>query len=529
VKVFAQHVAAAAWHVRRGQWREAGNCVKAYWHQIYEGARRWSTQRGQMPGPPPQDARFDCTNETRTELVRKARLFEANDAIVNRMADLYEQYVIGPNGLQIIPNSSDDKWNEKAKAWFDQWARLPDIASRLSLASLQSIAARREFIDGQIFILKTYGEEIDQGGRAARRPRIQLIETHRIQTPGERAQDEGRTIIDGWEVDSRGRPIAGWFIERDTNEQEKYIRRSADSIITIGEPCRPGQYHSLPYLTPVMQDLQDLHELIGFTKHKAKELSTITRVLETASGELKDIATTIRETAMQRNKNSAGEDITETKTRHMQSVFGPRAIALSKGEKLNEFLNNTPTVADQQLWSHLASRICIGVGIPKILVFPESIQGTLVRGEYDIAATFFQSRSAVHANAWTEVYYFVMDWAIRNVRELSDPPADWRNVSVQYPRAVNVDVGYNAEALLKQVEAGTLTFEEAYGPLGKNWRERLKAKAKQAAYIRQLAKDHGLEVHEISTLQEDRAERFESPEQQPQKPKAADTEDIADE
>lgn len=473
---------------------------------MFEAARRWSEKRSWIPSPQPQDARFDVTAEARTEIVRKSRYFEANSAIVNRLADLYEQFTIGPQGLQINPASSSEEWNTAAKTWWDEWSRVCDLTSRLSLGTLQTICARSQFVDGEIFILKTAGEEIVEGGRVVRRPRIQLIETHRIETPADRYADQN--IIDGVKVDSRGRPVSYFIRERSANGEERHAEKDANLVIPVSEPGRPGQLRCLPFLYPVLNDLHDLDDLQMLCLQKAKDNASTTRVVKTMSGEMPSASDILRGRATVTTKNSSGEDVSVERTRQIQTVFGARSVALKTGEDFQEYTNNTPSLADRELWSHLTSRVCIGVGIPKILVFPESVQGTVARGDFDVANAFFRSRSAIHQQAWTEVYYYVMDWAIRNVPELKNAPKDWRNVTVCPPRAVNVDVGYQSAAVLADLEAGIETYASVYGKLGKDYRSELRQKAKEAKMIRDLAEEFGVEVSEISTVQQDRTERI---------------------
>lgn len=464
--------------------------ARAYW-RLYEAAERQSTKRGYLPFPEPQDARLDIGEMDRTEMVRKSRGFYANDAIADRLCDIFEQFTVGPNGLQIFPDSTEDEWNDAMLVCLDGWYRFPDLTSRLPWSVLQALCACLWFVDGECFILKTYGEETtrrsDGTTATIRRPRVQLIESHRVGNPSN--PPNGAVIYDGVQVDKRGRPTHYWVLVTDnvTNES-KHVPIEADKIIHIFEPHRPNQYRGIPFLAPVMNDLQDLNELQAFAKHKAKENSSITRVLETPGGEFAT-ASAIREKVLGRNQSTTGADITEERTKWMQRLFGPRSLAIKTGDKLTEFLNNTPSVADQALWSHLTSRVCIGTGIPKILVFPESIQGTVARGDLDVANAFFRARSEVLAGAFKEVHFFVMEWEVQNTIEVSDPPSDWRKVFVCPPRAVNVDVGYNAAAVIADLEAGNTTYRDTYGMRGKFWKTEIRQRAREEAYIDRVCKE----------------------------------------
>jgi capsid protein len=118
--------------------------------------------------------RFDVTASTRQQIVRKSRFFEQNNAVMNRLGDLFENYTVG-SSFSVQPASSNPDWNLRAKKWWDTWSRYPDIGSRQSFGTLMSLAARGWFYDGESFILLTKGE--------TGRPRLQLIEPQQVSTP----------------------------------------------------------------------------------------------------------------------------------------------------------------------------------------------------------------------------------------------------------------------------------------------------------------------------------------------------------
>jgi lambda family phage portal protein len=465
----------------------------------YEAGKRWGTGRSWVDSWV-QDPRFDVCEVERLEIVRKSRYFEQNNGIVNRLCDIFEQYVVGSNGLQIIPASSDEKWNENAKLSFGEWQNYCDLTSLQAFACIQSLVARSWFIDGEIFILLTRGTNAGPVGDiiAQNRPRIQLIESHRVATPDKLILQEGKTVIDGIQIDKNGRPT-GYYV-RDGVDSESYSFKSASEVIHIFEPCRPGQYRGLPFLYSVLNTLHDLDDLQILELKAAKQAAEITNVLQNESGELPSAATVRRERFTQTTQKSDGTDVTENRTKWIRDILGGRSIALKLGETLQQFKSERPSVATKEYWDYLTSLVCAGSGISKMLVFPWSLQGTIARGDYDIANTFFRSRSAVLAAAFTRVYLFYMEWAKSNDKRLFDPPADWRLVTVRSPRGCNVDVGRNSQAMLKELEAGATTYDAIYGALGLDYRTELRQRAKEAAYIRSLAKEFEVEPGEIVTF-----------------------------
>jgi lambda family phage portal protein len=456
----------------------------------YEAGQRWGTGRSFLPAGV-QDARFDADDATRTEIVRKARYFERNNALVNRLADLFEQYTVGHCGLQIIPNSSSEDWNQAAKEWFDEWSKFCDLTSLQTFSTIQSLVARSWFIDGEIFILKTNGESRDKKtGEPNKRPRIQLIESHRVATPSNLSASEGRKIIDGIEIDDRGRPVA--YHVRDGFDEESYRRIPAERIIHVFEPSRAGQYRGLPFLYPVLNDLHDLDDLEILEMRAAKDAAEKSTFITTASGELN--ADVLRsERYGQSTQNSSGTDTSINRTKFIRDAIGGRVAALKIGETVEQFIPNRPSVAAQWYWDYLTSKICAGTGISKLLVYPWSMQGTVTRADLDVMNGFFRSRSGVLASAFVQVWEYVIGWAIGNDPRVADGlPADWRNVTTRAPRSVNVDVGRNSAATIAEYEAKLRTADSIFSELGCDWRQEFKQIAKEEAFKMALEKQFGL-------------------------------------
>lgn len=453
----------------------------------YEGGQRWSTgNRSWIPSWGNRDARFDADSVTREELVRKSRYFERNNAILNRLADLFEQFTVGPNGLQFIPASDNEAWNERRKAAWDQWCKFCDVSSLHGFGTIQSLAARCWFIDGEVFIQKTYGESKIPGQPAAR-PRIQIIEAHRVATPP--TATDGKNLVDGIELDDRGRPVAYWVRTTAALGQDTtYKRYPADEIIHIFEPSRPGQYRGLPFVYPVLNDLHDLDDLQILEMDAAKDAAQVTNVITNTAGEPSK-SNLLRNRMGQTNQTSQGTDIDQNRTNYIKKVFRAQPLFLKRGEGFEQHASQRPSVAVQQYWDYLAWKICAGVGISKLLVFPASIQGTVARGDYDIACAFFGARSAVLAAAFGRIYEWVTEWDVANDRTLADKPGNWKAYTVQTPRKINVDVGRNSAAMLAELEQGATTYAEIYGPLGKDWRQQIRQRFIEESYIDALTKE----------------------------------------
>ena len=441
----------------------------------YESGKRWQKDRTYLHGYV-QDPRFDATECVRSELVRKSRWFEKNDPLANRLAEVFTEFTVGAYGPPISPASSDDDWNQRASDWIEEWSPLADLTSRFGYGGILTTAAWRRFFDGEFFILKTKGER--------GQPRLQGISAHRVSTPDGMSDQEGKTIVDGVKIDSRGRPV-GYYIQEGFDSDE-FTFRTADEVIHIFEPESPGQYRGLPMLTPIMNLLHDWNDLLMFEMKAAKDAASITNIWKTKSGE-KDQTQLRRERMTGVNQNSAGDNVLETRTKYMKQMLGARSVVIGEGEEISQLASDRPSVTSQWFLDYVASLICSGIGFSKLLVFPWSIQGTVARGEYDLSTNFFRARFAPFQSSAFQIYLFVIGTARFMDARVADAPANWTRCNIRPPRSPNVDIGRNSAAVIADLESGLTTLEEQYGMRGMDWRAATRQRAREEQFINKIA------------------------------------------
>ena len=450
----------------------------------YEGAYT-STMRTHVPATITA-ARYDANAMTREALVAKSRYFERNSAHYNRVADLFEQYVVG-SGLHLFPASSSEEWNTRALAYWEAWQPFADIASRQHWTTLEGLIARSWFVDGEVFILKTIG--------STGNPRLQLIEAHRCRTPA--AVPTGSIIVDGIEVDPRGRPLAYWFEvdEITTNgvpiRSNKFERVAADFVVHVFEPARVGQMRGLPFVYPVLNTLHDLDDLEAYEMKAAKAAAAVEKVIKTATGEVDD-ADLIRGSV-------TGSDGSE-KAAYYKEVFAGEAKVLKHGDEIQQFGGERPSERTAAYWDYLVGKFCIGVGIPKELVTPTSMQGTSQRAMLDVAAAWFRLRASVLAQAFGQVYEYVIAYGIERDGALRGAPGDWRAFTFIPPKGPDVDAGRNSSAMIAEYKAGMRTLRDIYGESGRQWQIELRQRADEVAEAERLAEERGITRAEVLAL-----------------------------
>lgn len=453
----------------------------------WEGAQRHPRDRGFIPGQY-ADAREDLDQFSRTELVLKSRYWEKNDGFTLRCADVWEQYTVGPKGLVFTPATSVPEFNALVTEGWNRFCELPDVSSRLSMGQLESLASYRWFWDGEISILKTRG--------ASGRPRIQLIECQRIGNPDTAGAND--SVHDGVRVDAKGRPLS-YFI-RDGFSDSSFREVPAEFVIRIFEPSRPGQLRGFPITSAVLNTIQDLDELQALEMRGAKDAGSRVWKFKRKGGTLDPMAFR-KERIGLAGATSTGAQTTEQRDANFKRVVGGETVAMDIDEDMELFQSNRPSVAVQDYWDFLISKICIGIGIPRMLVLPKSLQGTVARAELDVSAAFFRSRSAVLIEAFRQVYIYWLGSEIQTNAALAKlAPKDWQKVNVRPPKTPNVDVGRNSGAMISELEAGTLTYESIYGESGEDWREQFRQRAIERAEVKALAEEFDIEPQEIAGL-----------------------------
>jgi capsid protein len=342
------------------------------------------------------------------------------------------------------------------------------------------LVARSWFIQGGILILFVEGAKTP--GRPAY-PRLQLVEGRLCATPPDLRDREGESIIDGCQVDGRGRTIGYYIADEDSKGRKIFSGpRPADTVIHVFEPSRAGQYRELSLLHAVMNELRDLDDLHVLEMIACKDAAEKSNIVTNAAGEL-NAASLIRQRASATQQTVTGSDSTADRAEYISLALGGRTIAMKTGETYAQFKSERPSVASREYWNYKTELVCNGVGIPMCMAFPNTaIQGTALRAALDMAATFFQQRFAVIADVCRRIYVRNMDWARYNEPTLRDAPADWANVIIHAPRAPNVDVGYNSAAALAELSVGACNFSMIYGPRGLDWREQMDALNEQLTY-----------------------------------------------
>lgn len=447
----------------------------------YEGAQPSGPDRSYLPALV-TDARFDANSYTRWELVRKIRYFERNVWLLAKIKEVYRKYTVGPNGMGVIPASSDHDWNERMAEAYQEWCEAPCRDSLMTMSQVHQLWADENDTDGEIFTLKT---RVKRPGEASR-PALQLIEGHRCSSPGQNfSLQENQSQVDGVEIDANGMP-SGYWLRDGMAWDSSWTFRPAKDVIHLFRATRAGMYRGLTPYYPVLNPLHDLDDLELLEMERAKQNSENSYFFKTASGEF-NVQREIRERFNGPSKAGPKEENLEQRMAMYRKILGSRAIAIRSDESIEQQGNVNPSAATQWYWRYKISQICAARGIPMILVLPESLQGTVSRGVLDDAHLFFRSEFHRFSHGAKDAYRFFADWARYNDRRVADAPADWMKCHVTPPPRVNVDVGRNASADALLLSVGLKSYDDYASDDGTIPEVRFRKQAISVGKIKQIA------------------------------------------
>ena len=441
-----------------------------------------------------RDARFDANHYSRQEMARKIRDTRRNNWLICELGSVYSRYSVGPDGLNVIPASSDEEWNKRAKDRYDQWCLSPSRDSELPMGEQHQLMANTTHYDGGLFI--NYCNR--KNGDKQSIPAIQMIEGHRVATPGNQWSDmiggAKSNVYDGCQLDECGRKVGFWIREGDDGE---YTFRPiydpakpwAGGVMHVYDPSRIGEYREYTPYHAVVNQIQDLEILATLEMDRAKENASVAYQLETVDGELPNAANLIQGSFNNTTPTGAENDPDAELQRRLQQyqkVLGSRVIATRIGEKMTQHGADSPSACTQWYWRLQFEQIAQAVSIPIVLVLPESFQGTTLRGVLDNANLWFTDRYYTFCRPAKASYLHFISWARYQFPDLADGPADWQKVIIPQPRKCNVDKGNSSTSMLAEYAAGTMPLAHIAGDRGFTEDELIISKARGVAKIKKI-------------------------------------------
>lgn len=444
----------------------------------YEAAR-WTADRSWLQAYV-QDAGQDLDEGTRLEVLRRARYHEKNSPVFQRVLDLLETNVVG-TGLLPTPTSSSPEFNQQAAAWFTRWATHCDLAEVETFGGMQSKTVRAMAVDGENFINLCK----DDTGR----PRIQLIESHRIVSSRMPDLEEaGMTEQAGVIHDALGRRRAYLF---GAPNGPTVTAIPASQIVHFAEPARAGQVRGLSLFHACLTTIQDLHELQKLEMLCAKSAALHAFVFKRQGGEATGDPANDADTIDQLRSESAalaaaGYD--PARMSQLRTAIGGQTVFLNEGEDLDQTKNDRPSAAMREFWEYLTSLVARAVGLSRAALHDyEGWSGPALRAAIVSDNRFYQVRTAALTDRLQKIYVYAIGWAIEHKEITAPAPIDWDSTRWHAPRRPTIDVGRDSKANLDELARGVRTLRDLLGEMGLDWREVVTQRTEEIAFIQSEA------------------------------------------
>lgn len=252
--------------------------------RAYEGA---SKRDGWSPKRPGASANTDHAADAATLRIR-ARALVQN---VPYMAQGLRSLVANVVGTGITPNwtgTDAKRLNDAFAAWVPQ----ADADGRLDYYGIQCAAYRAMEQDGEVLI-RLRPRRLSDG--LAVPLQIQLLEIDWLDSYRTmRSERSGNAIVNGIEYDMLGRVVGYWLFDQHPGEMRTTMRGrssssfvSAENIIHLFTPERPGQGRGFTRMAPVIARVRDL-QVYEDAEQQRKNLEARLSVL--ASGDVAKMA-----------------------------------------------------------------------------------------------------------------------------------------------------------------------------------------------------------------------------------------------
>lgn len=428
-----------------------------------------------------QDSRWDLTPEVRTVLIGKSRYFSENNPFVGKILDVIDSYVNGANGLSVVPSNGKDRVDNIASRCWNEWKDDCDFLGRHKFSFLTSLILRLMLVDGECFIVLR-----ECPGQKAQH-QIHVLETHRCVSPA----GVNNNIIDGIKYDAYGRPVSYYLSDgMDCAGTPKEF--SAEDVIHCFIPTRPGQLRGIPYGTSALTTLQDFEMVEGAEVDALKDNARKIAIVETPEGEVSD---DIIQEKLARGEDLAleGNDVLqhpldEKSHRLLEDDYGGYVLFVKQGTKWNQNPAVRPSQTIQNFWEYEIEKVCIAFNVSKILIFPQSLQGTTARA--DIAAT--ESTFKMLFSALEDIVLKLYRFAISGYSSKFAASNDFLNAKVVPPKVLTADIARESSATMAELSAGITTLQDVCGADGKDWREILRKRAETVAYWQSVCAEHDI-------------------------------------
>ena len=378
-----------------------------------------------------------------------------------------------------IPKEQAEIIEDKIKKEFRMWAEssLCDNNDQNNFYELQQIAFADWLKNGEEFCLIRYDSETPY---MPYQLRLKLVEADRISSPGSmdgdysqasRQIESGNTIINGVEIDKKGKVIAyhisSTFPGDIGNEQTTWTRiekrgkkTGNPNILHMFNAERADQYRGVPFLAPIIETLKQITRYTEAEITAALIGAIFSIFVTTETGD--DIGEYVGDDVEEETPPDQEDDEIVLST-------GASVHFLKEGEKVNAVQATHPTGNFEQFVGQMAVHVGAALEIaPEVLQKKFALSFSAAKGAMSETWKAFRMRRRWFITDFCqEVYKLWMNEAVSKGRIIApgyftDPSirAAYTNCTWTGPAPGALDPGKEVDAAIKRIDAGLSTHEE---------------------------------------------------------------------
>lgn len=182
-----------------------------------------------------------------------------NDAYAARAATTVVNAVVGSGIIPSADGTGSERVEAVLKAFCDTTAI--DADGRHNLYGIQRLAMQTVFEAGEVIIRRRQRRAFDGLPLPFQ---LQILEPEYLDTSKDGQGTNGNLLVQGVEFDAMGRRVAYWLYDQHPasiyGRLPQSSRIDARSVVHLFRSDRPGQVRGLPWLAPVIRELQDLRD-----------------------------------------------------------------------------------------------------------------------------------------------------------------------------------------------------------------------------------------------------------------------------
>lgn len=425
--------------------------------------------------------RFRIARERETIRAR-AQDMERNSDLAAAVLSAFDRNVVGSGCVlqakiaEDVLGNKNDELNDKIEKLWREWSRAEncDITGTQSLEEIESMLIRRYIVDGGFFVVKVYVKD----ERFPFKLQVRSVDELATNLPSY----NGRTVIEGIELDQYNRPTAFHFKKVDASGLAMYtnetVRIEAKDVIYVFNKTHPQQIREISLLATALNRIKDANQFIEAVGIKERVLACMAVFIKKREP-----------TAPGRGMGTTGQTVSYDGMTLSPGMIGE----LNPGDEVQTVIPSGQASNTKDFLATLIRLIAAGLGLSYEAVSRDLSQVTYSsarQGLIEDRKVFRKMQRMLADRVLTPIYLEFLD-AMHLTGQLNIP--DYLKNKERYTAHVWIPPGSSWIDPTKEVTANKIALETNQDTLariaaerGEDWREVIKQRAAEIRYMKEL-------------------------------------------